>query len=327
MSKNIPSLLLTLSIVFLWNRQVIGGQKMIVTYGTPRLYDNTLAKNYGPWNECLEKCYENSSCVFVYLPYNSLNCFHFPFGSVMVVDKRSNEGKVAFKKTLNSTTCPLNSDPPLFGALSDTISWTTNQKVFISTMRANSSSVWLFTYTTVTCPLESQPFARGNIGVCVEIRLFDAPAKGNHTRASELCKQGNGNSLTGPASEAELEWILSTIQTTQNNVNIWLDGESLYKPNKFEMEDPTHNGVDFYGPIPDIKNLHSCLYAGMDKWSTDDYQQVFMFRATSKRCTLRCQTRSGNCAENNINYRKALQPANYLKEQKTRNSLVDYGLW
>uniref|UniRef100_A0A8R1DF62 PAN-3 domain-containing protein n=2 Tax=Caenorhabditis japonica TaxID=281687 RepID=A0A8R1DF62_CAEJA len=242
---------------------VTADQKMIEMYGTAKIYNKTAYETYGSWNECLVKCYSNEMCMLVYQAVEREDCWLFRFGNVTAVKKASNGDKVAFKRTLNTTTCPSNPDPPLFGALSDTTSWTTGQTGFIYTLTADSNSSWTFSYTTFTCPIGSQPFARGNNGVCMQILRFPASASGNHAQASELCKQGNATSLTGPASEAELEWILNTVRTTQKSVSVWFDGESLYEPKEFVMEDSSHNGVDFYGmkaPNPDDEQIHACLY-------------------------------------------------------------------
>uniref|UniRef100_A0A1I7UBM4 CW domain-containing protein n=1 Tax=Caenorhabditis tropicalis TaxID=1561998 RepID=A0A1I7UBM4_9PELO len=212
---------------------------MVVTWGKP-LVANSTVKLQISWDECLQKCWDDSNCVLIY--DTSPTCTYYTLERVTTVQKLTNGTRIAFRLLSRAANCSGVTGEPILkpGTVQSDVERKHPDYFFNQYLPFNitlKNNVWTFTprsYPFVCMP-PSIPIRRpdkniwcmimGNSGACI-----------NRTHANTICKTMFLQPIAGPANLEEYTYLRDSAVSYLDNPSagsvpdgyerfgFWMDG-------------------------------------------------------------------------------------------------------
>ncbi|CAI2352792.1 unnamed protein product [Caenorhabditis sp. 36 PRJEB53466] len=198
-------------IVGLQVQQVLSSSnfKMMITNGEPETYSGYSTLNL-TWDECVDYCYDTTTCILVYEQVPS--CLMFTIGQISSV-RKAYASLVAYKISINSSSDSCPSDDT-----SGENSYIVDNSLSVSTYQAYSvsysNSSWTFTSSQMLyCPQDFSLFVRDKGPWCMKV--IETSTCVNQTDASNAAVSSYSGVLSGLDSEDEF------YQALAESVVIW----------------------------------------------------------------------------------------------------------
>ncbi|CAL69738.4 PAN-3 domain-containing protein [Caenorhabditis elegans] len=194
---------------------------MMIVWGKPTTFATTIpyVNTTIDWDDCVQLCYNFTSCVVAF--QNSTGCNLFPFNSVPVIQKtNSTEGSIiAFKVDNSDTQCPSGTDAPTFNNQNATgyLFVTDNTVWFPTTVNYTISlagSNWKISYTSI--PMCSSSYTNfytlpNGKSMCFVVYYSNSTLGLFQNSSLQTCKSINGNlpTVTSSVENGAFTWLVN----------------------------------------------------------------------------------------------------------------------